>query len=142
MMYGRDELEWDELVDEGHEFLIERARLGRTTTYTELNTVVRERTRLKGFDFSRDADRAAMGYLLGRIVDKDRETNPELMISALVIYLNATDAGSGFYAKAKEVGLLKDGMDRLEFWVRQLQQIQDRYRRRQRTAAGTTPMNP
>lgn len=138
MMYGRDELEWDQLIDAGHEVLINVARLGTTTTYTDLNAALKERTGLKGFDFSREADRAAMGYLLGRIVDKDRETNPELMISALVIYVNGADAGSGFYSKAKEVGLLKDGMDRLEFWVRQLDRIQDRYGRRPRSTASVT----
>jgi hypothetical protein len=37
--YGRDEAEWDELEDAGLAFLIERARLDRVTSYTEMNTV-------------------------------------------------------------------------------------------------------
>lgn len=47
--YGRDELEWDELVEAGTAFLVERARLDQpTTTYTELNTTLVERTGLRG----------------------------------------------------------------------------------------------
>ena len=37
MIFGRDESEWDVLAAAGEEFLIERARLGRYTSYTELN---------------------------------------------------------------------------------------------------------
>lgn len=58
------------------------------------------------------------GYLLGRIVDEDRKLNPSPMISSLVIYLNANDAGSGFYAKARKAVLFQDGMEKDEFWIR------------------------
>ncbi|MCI9872746.1 hypothetical protein [Arthrobacter humicola] len=70
-----------------------------------------------------------MGYLLGRVVDEDRKLNPSLMISSLVIYLKANDAGSGFYVKAREVGLFKDGMDKDEFWIRQVKAAHERYGR-------------
>lgn len=128
-MYGRSDEDWDELVRVGHNFLIDVARRRRYTTYTELDAVLRRRTGLRGFDFNQVEERAALGYLLGRIVDEDRKLNPSLMISSLVIYLNANDAGSGFYAKAREVDLLKDGMDKDEFWIRQVKAVHERYGR-------------
>jgi hypothetical protein len=39
--YGRTREEWKLLVDAGRDFLVEQARLGRVTSYTELNTVLR-----------------------------------------------------------------------------------------------------
>lgn len=126
-MYGRSDDDWDELVGVGHDFLIDVARRRRDTSYTELDAVLRRRTGLRGFDFSQAEDRAAMGYLLGRIVDEDRKLNPLLMISALVIYLNANDAGGGFYTKAREIGLLRDGMQKDEFWISQMNAVYARY---------------
>lgn len=48
MTFGRDEADWDVLASEGEEFLIERARLGRLTSYTELNTALERRTGIRG----------------------------------------------------------------------------------------------
>jgi hypothetical protein len=43
-LYGRDDLVWDELARAGLEFLVERARMGKLTSYTELNaTLVRRK---------------------------------------------------------------------------------------------------
>ncbi|MDT3395387.1 hypothetical protein RKE29_01770 [Streptomyces sp. B1866] len=119
--YGRDDLEWDELVEAGTAFLVERARLGELTTYAKLNEALEERTGLPGFDFERPDQRAAMGHLLGLIVERD---HPEtgLMLSALVIYSGANDAGSGFYALAQQLGLLRTGASKTEkeaFWIEQ-----------------------
>jgi hypothetical protein len=68
MEFGRDQADWDLLARVGEDFLIERARLGRQTTYTELNATVERRTGLRRFDFDSAAERAAMGHLLGLIV--------------------------------------------------------------------------
>jgi hypothetical protein len=68
MMFGRDESEWGVLAAAGEEFLIERARLGRYTSYTELNAALERRTGLRRFDFESQAERTAMGHLLGLIV--------------------------------------------------------------------------
>jgi hypothetical protein len=46
--------------------LVERARLERVTSYTEMNTVVAQRTGIRKFDFDQESDRAAMGHLLPR----------------------------------------------------------------------------
>lgn len=119
--YGRQDDEWDVLVRAGKQFLRERAVLKRDTSYTEMSVTLARRTGYPPFDFSEQAERTAMGYLLGRIV---QETYPTVgaMMSALVIYLDANDAGSGFYQLAQDMGLLpknasKDAKD--EFWVRQ-----------------------
>jgi hypothetical protein len=62
-MYGREAAEWDKLVRGGAEFLVERARMKRTTTYTELDAALVRRTGLRGFDFSQADDRAAVSCL-------------------------------------------------------------------------------
>jgi hypothetical protein len=95
--FGRNELAWDQMREAGEEFLVERARLARLTPYTELNTTLKRRTGLPGLDFSRQDERAAMGHLLGMIVERNRP-DTGLMISALVTYLDAKDAWPGFYA--------------------------------------------
>lgn len=130
-MYGRDEDTWERLTDAGLDFLVERARLARTTSYTELNAALVGRTGGGGFDFSRADERAAMGELLGRIVARSFPTTG-VMLSSLVIYLNDNDAGSGFYALAQQLGLLPPTASRAErekFWIGQVNAVYDRYRR-------------
>ena len=99
-LYGRSSEVWDELVDAAVDFLLEVARRRGQTTYTELNRELTERTGHPGFNFDSQAERAAMGHLLGLVVER---TRPEsgLMLSALVIYLGGNDPGTGFYALAK-----------------------------------------
>src|SRR5690349_18377835 len=95
-MYGRSDEAWEQLTDAGLKFLVERAQLHKVTTYTEMNSVLARRTGLPGFDFEQADERAAMGYLLGLIVERDYPKSG-FMISALVHYLGANDAGPGFY---------------------------------------------
>ena len=126
--FGRTAEDWDVLTEAGLGFLVERAKLRRTTTYTELNSVLVQRTGLPPFDFESEAGRAAMGELLRRIVTSAAETYPgfeKLMISCLVIYLNGNDAGSGFYALAQDKDLLRRGDDRTTFWVGQVKGVYD-----------------
>ena len=66
MRYGRSEDEWTRLVDVGKKFLIERATMQRTTSYTEFNAALINRTKTAGFNFDLDTDRAAIGELLGK----------------------------------------------------------------------------
>src|SRR6201995_3746899 len=116
--YGRTEAEWERLTDAGLKFLVEQARMERTTTYTELDIVLHGRTRLRRFDFALDLDRAAMGHLLGLIVDRERPESGH-MISSIVIYLGENDTGPGFYKLAQEYGLLPWGAsadEKLAFW--------------------------
>ncbi|MFC8536990.1 hypothetical protein ACFUJY_24160 [Streptomyces sp. NPDC057249] len=131
--YGRTDSEWDELVHAGHGFLVERAKLGKLTSYTELNVTLARRTGCPPFDFERADERAAMGHLLGLIVERDHEITPSeplLMLSALVNYLGANDAGSGFYQLAKELQLLPTSASadaKFDFWVKQVKQLYERH---------------
>jgi hypothetical protein len=83
VMYGRSEEDWDQLADAGLAFLVERARLAKLTSYTELNATLERRTGLPGFDFGRADERAAMGHLLYPIIERNRPSTG-LMISAPV----------------------------------------------------------
>jgi hypothetical protein len=78
--FGRDQADWDLLAEAGETFLIERARLGRLTSYTELNAVLERRTGLRRFDFGMQADRTAMGHLLGLIVVERNRPVTGLMV--------------------------------------------------------------
>jgi hypothetical protein len=126
-LYGRDDLDWDQLAQAGLEFLVERARLRKLTSYTELNATLVRRTGLPGFDFGRADERAAMGHLLYLIVELNRpETG--LMLSALVSYLDANDAGGGFYTYAQDLGLLPrkaSAQQKLELWAGQVKGLHE-----------------
>jgi hypothetical protein len=72
-----------------------------------------------------------MGELLGTITDLERPSSGH-MISAIVIYLNENDAGSGFYKLAELNGDLPEGSTkdrRLSFWANEVKAIHDDYRR-------------
>jgi hypothetical protein len=129
MTYGRSDAEWDELTDAGLEFLIERARMRRTTSYTEMNVVLHQRTGLRPFDFDRADERAALGHLLYRITERDRPVT-DMMISSLVQYLDANDAGPGFYAFAADLGALPrnaSASEKFAFWVGQVKAAHNYY---------------
>jgi len=134
VMYGRDEAQWDRLAETGLEFLVERARLRKLTSYTELNAALVHRTGLPGFDFGRADERAALGHLLYLIIERNRPSSG-LMISALVTYLDANDAGPGFYAYAQDLGLLArnaSAQAKLEFWAGQVRKLHEYYAPRTR----------
>jgi hypothetical protein len=127
--YGRSKEDWGRLTGEDLAFLIERARLRKVTSYTEMNTTLARRTGLRDFDFERADERAAMGYLLGLIVEQNLPTT-KLMISALVHYLDQNDAGPGFYALAQQDGFLPPKASasvKWEFWVKQVKALHDYY---------------
>lgn len=129
MIWGREELEWAELVDTTTEFLAERARLGRTTSYTELNSVLHQRTGARPFNFAKDGERAAMGALLGEVA---RNELPRVgaLVSSIVLYIDENDAGPGFYRLAVDLELLepKPSPDqRLAFWTRQVKAVYEYY---------------
>jgi hypothetical protein len=81
------------------------------------------------WNFNLEHDRAAMGELLGRLVDRSYiETKDQpsgrLMISAIVMFLNENGVGGGFYRKAASLGLIaSERMSadaKFDFWVRQM----------------------
>jgi hypothetical protein len=132
--YGRIDSDWDELRRVGRAFLEERARLEMDTTYTEMNAVLEHRTGLRAFDFDREDERAAMGHLLGLIVD-ETFSSIRCLLSALVHYLNENHAGPGFFELAAKRGLLPAGAsddDKLVFWADQVAAVFAAYRRPRR----------
>jgi len=68
--YGREDAERDALETAGWEFLSTKAGLERTTSYTEINTVLARRTGVREFDFELDSERRAMGELLGQLSER------------------------------------------------------------------------
>jgi hypothetical protein len=133
-MYGRIEGEWQELEQAGWDFLKARAaeRPGDaahdpTVSYTVANEELAARTDQPAFNFGQQADRAAMGYLLGRISLNRSFPVSRLLISALLRYHGEADAGPGFFNLAREVGLIHGSMselERLEFWIRHVRLVQ------------------
>ena len=129
-MYGRTELEWRALEEAGWDFLISRARESRPTTdYTEMNNELATRTGQPPWNFDYTKDRAAIGELLGRLVDRSyAETKHRpgggLMVSALVMFLGGNGVGRGFYGKAVKLNLIPS--ERMSeqakdaFWIGQM----------------------
>ena len=120
------EAEYEHMKEVGREFLIERARKRRYTSYTELSAVLARRCNVRSFDFTNPADRQVMSTLLGDIVRIDVGTT-NLMLTAIVIYLNENDAGAGFYSYAQDLGLFAKGGDKLAFWMQQVNGVFDLY---------------
>lgn len=117
--YGREDEEWAALEAAGWDFLTAKGRLERTTSYTEMNTVLARRTGVREFDFDLDGERRAMGELLGQLSERSF-AQAGLLISVLVQYLNANDAGPGFYELAQRKKLLQPRAsqdEKLIFWV-------------------------
>jgi hypothetical protein len=77
-----------------------------TVSYGDANEELAARTGQPAFSFGRQADRAAMGYLLGRISRHRSWPVSRLLISALVRYQGEADGGPGFFNLAREVGLV------------------------------------
>ena len=86
------------------------------------------------FNFELDADRAAIGELLGQISEDAIAETGGLLISALVQYLDANDAGPGFYALARSKGLQVPTTtdDRQLFWASQVEALHKHYARLRR----------
>lgn len=128
-MYGKSSEEWAGLIAAGIGFLVERARLRRLTSYTELNAALRRRTGSSGFDFELERDRAAMGALLGEIATGHLAPVGALL-SSIVTYLNENDAGVGFYNLARHLGLLPKAAntpERERFWTSQVNTVFDHF---------------
>jgi hypothetical protein len=129
MKWGRADDEWQQLVDATAEFLAQQARLARLTSYTEVNTVVHQRTGLRPFDFDQESERAAFGAVLGEVAAAKL---PEVgaLISSIVVYLGQNDAGPGFFRLASSLNLLthKPNADqKLAFWASQVKKTHEHY---------------
>ncbi len=127
---GRDQSQWDSMVETAVRFLEEQARLGRTPSYTEVNSAIARRGGHPSFDFDQDSERAGMGELLGQVTRRKYD-EVGAMLSAIVIYLNENDAGPGFYRLASVMGLLRSAASKdqkLDFWLQQVSLVHNHYR--------------
>ncbi|MFI5708997.1 hypothetical protein [Kribbella sp. NPDC051620] len=128
--YGRDDETWDRMVEEGTLYLEDVARDADLTSYSALNAELVHGPGCRPFDFEQAADRAAVGYLLGRIVDHNY-SRIGLMLSALVRHIDANEAGPGFSQLAQQMNLLDKNASRAakrEFWIGHVAQLHALYR--------------
>jgi hypothetical protein len=133
MPHRRSDSEWEQLRNAGYQFLLEQAKMGVDTSYTEMNASLAHRTGLRPFDFDWEVERAAMGRLLGEITLLHRaQTQSTMMISSLVRYLNENDPGPGFFRLAVELGHLParaSEPDRTGFWGQKVKEVFTFYER-------------
>jgi hypothetical protein len=79
-VFGRNDDQWDSLLDNAITVLKREAERRRTTSYSELNAELVRQTGQPAFDFSTKRDRTATGKLLGQVVEHvayiDRDDAP------------------------------------------------------------------
>lgn len=129
-MFGRSDDEWDSIIEHTIEFLTDQARLGRVVTYSDLNSALARRGHVP-FDFVAESDRKAIGEVLGAATQRT-VGDSKTMLSAIVVYLDRNDAGSGFYKLAVDLGLLPNTAsadDKLAFWSKQVRAVHERWAR-------------
>lgn len=129
MVDQRTEEDWERLTTAAVQWLEQVAKMQRQSSYTEVNQVLKQRTGVRAFDFDLESERAAMGKLLGRVTAGAFDS-VGAMLSSIVVYLNANDAGPGFYKLATEMGLLParpSADERLRFWIGQVRAVHDHY---------------
>lgn len=135
MRYGRTIEQWQELVDAASESLKRTAKLRRDTNYTALNHEICRATGQSAFDFTNAADRAAMGDLLGDVVDATYDEH-QVMLSALVMYIDENRPGPGFYNLAVLRGILDADAtptQKEEVWIEQFNRALEFYGRSRRS---------
>lgn len=119
--FGYTREQWESLVKEGHDFLCERARLGRLTTYTEFCAVVSQRGTGTFIDVGAFGALTALLIEIGGVAMA--ETNGAL-ITGLITGLNSNIPGDGFFAWAQTLGKFPDASPtsqaKQSFWVGQV----------------------
>lgn len=101
-MFGRTELEWGQLRQAAEDHLITVAQERSMTDYSLLNRVLSQVTGLRGFDFSQESERAAIGKMLGEI-SRASYADHSILLSALVTHRGSNNEGAGFYKLAAEL---------------------------------------
>ncbi|GGG67154.1 hypothetical protein GCM10011374_34200 [Kocuria dechangensis] len=108
LYYGRAKRDWAAMLRVTEAYLAECAAGNCETDYTAVNHRI-DRERLPAFRFDREADRAAMGRLLGEISVWSYEDHG-IMLSALVRQSGGTSVGKGFWTLAEELGAVPEGL--------------------------------
>ncbi|WP_417233620.1 hypothetical protein [Arthrobacter sp.] len=130
-MYGRTDLEWEQLRSAAMDYLVRLAREQGYCDYSGFNRALTEATALRGFDYNQESERAAVGRLLGEVSRQSHSENG-IMLSALVTHKGSNNEGSGFYKLAAELGEMpsKPTADqKLEAMSTQMNKVYTYYRR-------------
>lgn len=127
-LYGRNDDEWETLVDAALDFLIDVAKARTKTTGADLSLELARRTGHPGFDVDCERDRIAIGELLRQVVDLTY-ADAQAMLSAVVTWHGSGNADEYFYRHATQRQWLTPGEDRLEFLARQVSGVHDHYSR-------------
>lgn len=131
MPHGRDDLEWNELVEAGLSILKSLAARKTQTDYTAFVEDLAVETGLRRFVFPQD--RQVLGTLLADISKRGREEHSELLLSVLVHARATKMPGGGFFDLAKSVQLISEGAgegEQMRFIVQQQEGLWATYGRR------------
>lgn len=99
--------------------LLELARGGRLATYSDIAP-------LAGLSMNNDADRERISELLVEILMHEASEGRPLLTAVVVHRGNDNNPGEGFFSAATELHRFdgsRDPLARLEFWVRQVQEV-------------------
>lgn len=106
--------------------LLELARQGRATitTYSEIALLI-------GLSMENEVDRDTMSNILFEIAQHE-QTEGRPMLTSLVVHRGGdNNPGEGFFALATDYNKYngsRDQVDRLQFWVQEVQEVQDFWR--------------
>ena len=101
-----------------HNKLMEVARLQSTITYSELGFLV-------DLDVNVGSDRAEMGRILGEVSRYEHEAGRPLL--SAVVTRKDGEPGKGFYALARELGMIAPRASRIAFWSQELKKVYDHW---------------
>jgi hypothetical protein len=129
-LFDRTDDDWEAIVNETIAILQDQAHLRRVTSYSDLNSSLARRGH-RPFGFAVQSGRAAMGAVLGEVVNRTFG-DTGVMLSSIVAYIDRNDAGPGFCNLAIQLGLLANTAtadDKLVFWSGQVARVHELYRR-------------
>ena len=115
-LYGYSDTQWDAAKEEMRAVLIDRARIERTISYTELTSMVHT------IHFS--PDDAAFHHMLDDI-SREEDAVGRGMLSVIVVHrVGDMIPGSGFFKLAQKLG--RDTSDHDRCWSDELRRVYDR----------------
>ena len=135
MQNGHPDDQWEQLIQAGHDVMVDIARDEGVMTYAQFNEALCSATGLPRFDFSNPGSLKYFSRLLADIVKQDPMCH-QFMISAVVKLAPPADGpGSGFFVLAKSLDY-PDPMSTKEekeaFWLKQLAAAHNHHNLRRR----------
>ena len=96
------------------DLLIEAAKEGRFIYYSDIAPQL-------GLDMDREADRAKIGRILGKLSEEEVEQGRP-MLSAIVVHKGDETPGDGFYKLARDLGRFQTGHRHI-FWAEEVKRL-------------------